>query len=622
MQRMNIRTLVIYGIVCPLMFGEMTAVAQTKTTKKSPSDKGTIEPKNSKKSASAQVNASKGGLQKTAPVKTTAPIKTVSPAVSPAVKKVSKPSQAKVKTTTTAGVTRTQKMSKPQSSAEPSQENDALRAEVEALKRELTTSGLIGSKEPTLTKEDAEQKATLETERDAAQKQLDSLNKAVEGGLDRSLVAGNIAKLRADIGDLTAKIEAIKPKSEPLELEKMKQEILALKASAAQLEKEKTTPPPAPIPAPVVPKPEPKPKTAGYDNGFFIQSEDGDFLMKNNGLIQLRFTYTNTDDGDERTNEYGFSVNRAELKFTGHAFSKRFQYAFQTEFGKGQVVIKDAYADIELVKNALVLRAGQWKRPYSRQYLVGEPALELVDRDDTVKQFGADRDIGFGFHNYFQKSPLFEYAIGVFNGTGYAPWMKGEASVETDDQGNQTADLTKCCSFTNVPSRFSPTLVTRIGFNLRDIKGYSEADLEGGPLRFAMAASVHVEFDGDDDNVSRVRAETDYMLKAYGFSTTGAVYIASKADGNLQHGDFEAVGYHFQLGHVCKGLVEPSLRYAGTIPDNDSGDPSAHRLLLGFSLYFKKHNLKWQTDGGPTFTEGDGETLVDGAVRTQMQLTF
>ena len=41
---------------------------------------------------------------------------------------------------------------------------------------------------------------------------------------------------------------------------------------------------------------------------------------------------------------------------------------------------------------------------------------------------------------------------------------------------------------TNVPSKFRPAVIGRVGINRGGIKGYQEADLEGGPLRFGVVA--------------------------------------------------------------------------------------------------------------------------------------
>jgi hypothetical protein len=79
------------------------------------------------------------------------------------------------------------------------------------------------------------------------------------------------------------------------------------------------------------------------------------------------------------------------------------------------------------------LRAGQWKRPFSRQQIGSSGRLELTDRSITDKAFGAGRDIGLAVHNNYEKSPDLEWALGVFNGTGdgarLVPTFNGDGEV-------------------------------------------------------------------------------------------------------------------------------------------------------------------------------------------------
>ena len=52
----------------------------------------------------------------------------------------------------------------------------------------------------------------------------------------------------------------------------------------------------------------------------------------------------------------------------------------QVDLGKGAVNLKDAYAD--LVVGQVVVRLGQFKKPFSRQQLISSSRLALVDRGD------------------------------------------------------------------------------------------------------------------------------------------------------------------------------------------------------------------------------------------------
>jgi hypothetical protein len=377
--------------------------------------------------------------------------------------------------------------------------------------------------------------------------------------------------------------------------------------------------------------------TIGYEEGFFVSSADERFELKLNATIQPRFSFesveraeaasepvegpagpvSSTSDASDREHSFAFQIPRAQIKLGGHAWSKGVRYFFQTEFGRGMPLLKDGWIDFALVDGALHLKVGQYKRPFSRQWLTSASTLELVERSITHGFFDPGRDLGLMFHNRFLKSPRVEWALGFFNGHGYVPWLVGDVTVDPDTgEGQITSGR-----FTNIPDRFNPTIVARLGYNHNRIKGYSEADLEGGGFRFALAASGLFELDADNSGDGNVRAEADYVVKLHGFSTSGAFYLATRSPGDFAEQELDAVGFHVQAGHVFADFVQPVVRYALIDPVGD--DDRIQRLLGGLALYFFGHSLKWQVDGGAILRQdplvGD---LTDYTVRTQVQLAF
>jgi hypothetical protein len=97
-------------------------------------------------------------------------------------------------------------------------------------------------------------------------------------------------------------------------------------------------------------------------------------------------------------------------------------------------------------------------------------------------------------HNDYERSPAFEWAVAVMNGTG-DKGASAAASWSTPHDGDGAITSGK---FSNVPETFRPQLVLRVGYNHGKLAGYSEGDLEGGPLRFGVAGSVKLTFDADN----------------------------------------------------------------------------------------------------------------------------
>lgn len=357
--------------------------------------------------------------------------------------------------------------------------------------------------------------------------------------------------------------------------------------------------------------------TAGYDRKFFIQSEEGNFKFSPSLRLQFRYTFDSTEENGDRVNTNKFEIARARLIFDGNIFEPALTYKFQAEFGKGNVYLKDFYLDYGFAPE-FHIRAGQWKRPFSRQQITSSGKLQLVDRSFLDKEFAAGRDIGIAFHNGYEKSPIFEWALGLFNGTG----EKSKYSAKVT-QNKGTKDVEKIeIKQTNVPKDFHPIAVLRVGYNYGGIKGYSEADFEGGGLRFSIGASLLADFDNDNDDRSFVQPQVDFMAKIHGFSLTGGSYLSTEQNGpKWADQKYASFGVFCQGGYLFLKKYEFALRYS--LYDQDGHSNEAHEAAAGISLYFHKHNLKWQTDA-ILLRERDpvSGTSDDLAVRSQLQLSF
>ncbi|MGE0396165.1 MAG: porin [Kofleriaceae bacterium] len=364
------------------------------------------------------------------------------------------------------------------------------------------------------------------------------------------------------------------------------------------IESESTLPTPPPAPTE-----ETKAKpNAGFDKGFFLRSDDDKYALKITGRFQPFFNYsyvTATKDSKPQ-----FEMRRMRLVLDGHIHGKNLLYKFQADFGKGHPTVKDAHIDVKLA-NETWLRFGQWKRPFSRQQINSSGRLEMTDRSITDRAFGAGRDVGIAIRNDYEKSPEVEWTLGVFNGRGEAPALTGTVTVDPMT-GMGTLGST---STTNVPSEFRPAVVGRVGYNSKGMKGYSEADLEGGPLRFGAGASVWLEGDFDDDAVSSQKVQADYILKAEGFSTTGGVYFMTAQDGDSILDQASSLfGFHAQAGYMLAPKWQAVARY-GYINDVTLKSTTARdqqEIAVAGNFFGVGHDAKFQ-GGMRLIKNGDGK---------------
>ncbi len=353
---------------------------------------------------------------------------------------------------------------------------------------------------------------------------------------------------------------------------------------------------------------------AGYDRGFFIRSEDGLFRLQINARFEARFSYLDVDDAEA---QYQFSVPRSRLALGGHAFSPALRYRFQAAFDSGQPSLKDFYADYAFIPGWLELRLGQDKRPLSRAAIISSPDFQFNERAITNLGMGGSRDIGVMVHNGYRSSPPFEYAVGVYNDTGEAPWLSGRVVVDPSTGEGQI----QSGGLGNVPEHFRPGLVARLGYNHGGIQGYTGVDREGGPPRFAVAGSAHLSFCAaacGDAATAVVRL--DHMVKAYGATVTaGEVLGYEQAGESFSDQRYALSGFHLQAGYLIVDLLHPALRY-GRLHSREEG--ARHEAGAALSVFFFEERLAWRTDALHYWSPELYGRPTDWVFRTQLQAVF
>jgi hypothetical protein len=348
----------------------------------------------------------------------------------------------------------------------------------------------------------------------------------------------------------------------------------------------------------------------GYKKGFFLEARDGDrsYSLVVNGVLQTRFALTLPDGGDD---SYAFDVVRARVGLKGNILSEDLTYRILVELGHGDTQLKDLWVDYAFTPG-VQLRVGQWKRPFSRQFMTSATAQQLVDVALTERAFDTGRDLGLAVHNDYERSPTVEWVVGLFNGTHEKPWYTAKLDA--------TAGTVTSISRTNVPAQFRPVAVARVGYNHGDMagEGYSSADLHPDKgLRFGVAASGLVDF-GLDDDTGAIAADLDFILKVSGFAVSGAFFVRTLTG---DASGLDRIGFAVDAGYVIGGTVEPVLRFARVVPDDDA-EATTQELAFGLNVYFVGNTFKWATDVAALGHELGGTATTDVRVRSQLQLVF
>lgn len=377
------------------------------------------------------------------------------------------------------------------------------------------------------------------------------------------------------------------------------------------------TPPPAePSTAPAATaEPQRPPAWAGYKEGFFIQSDDGAFKLKLRGLLQVRGSAQVPTAAPEDA-DATVAIQRAQLDVSGHAFTKQLSFLLKTEWGQGFTFAKDVWINYAFLPGELELRAGLWKRPFSRQELVSDSRQSFVERGLVNASFETGRDMGLALHNDLEKSPPLEWSVGAFAGARDKPDVLG--AVVAGDDGALSLDEGK---LSNVPSHLTPTLVGRVGINFGDVKGYQEVDLEGGAPRAGVAVSVLEALELGEAQGGLSQVEVDAIVKLYGAHATAAVFLGAAQNGA---GTFDQVadvlGVHAQAGWLLVDHWQPALRYQWVQQLDGSGDQ--HEIAAALGVLFFGQSVMWMSDVAALVERGADGTTTDARLRTQLALAF
>ncbi|MBU3684697.1 MAG: hypothetical protein FGM39_11935, partial [Phycisphaerales bacterium] len=433
--------------------------------------------------------------------------------------------------------------------------------------------------------------------------------------------------------------------------------------------------------------------TAGWNDGFFLASADGRFRMNLGGFVQTRFIWSAIQTSpssapwvfDQKQQRYGFDVPQVQLWADGHIFSRDFQYMvkarfyeqFLTELNKGTnnpipgdadysgFELMDAWARINLDDNWSV-RAGQFRSPYSRGFLVLEQYQMSASRSVVDYHYALGYTQGLELEyasdeararvsvNNGAQDNLLGDTDANYGAAGFVVFPTGSYGSQNAPFWAQTAAMSFTGRFDWKPagtwdqfrSYTSPAmeelgLLLGLGFHFQESYAYQPNNSTPGI---------------PDPTNTWVAATLDAQLNFGGASFYGAFFYnylnspgalaplfgsPQASPGDL--GDFSI--YAFQT--MASAYIAPKLelfgRYEFAMIDGvDASDPTIaglsdvdplNLLTVGVNWYLDGQDLKWTTDLGwaisavhPWFADieaGWRPSASDEVVfRTQLQLMF
>ncbi|MCU0663605.1 MAG: OprO/OprP family phosphate-selective porin [Myxococcota bacterium] len=172
---------------------------------------------------------------------------------------------------------------------------------------------------------------------------------------------------------------------------------------------------------------------SGWKDSFRLASADGKFSFTPLGFAQPMFNLHVDPEATPASEGSGFVLRRLAIGFDAR-FYGRVRAFFIANLARGNLAMWDYFADIALVPDWLIVRAGRFRPWLARHRLVAASMYQLPELSPAmteVLEIGDGRDLGVGLFGM-----LFghlEYGVGVWNGeqsfTLDSPGIIGEEVV-------------------------------------------------------------------------------------------------------------------------------------------------------------------------------------------------
>lgn len=173
----------------------------------------------------------------------------------------------------------------------------------------------------------------------------------------------------------------------------------------------------------------PKPASpAGFQDGFFVQSPDGEYRLVI-GMVAQGDGRFSIDDPTPITNT--FTLRKLRPTFTGQ-LTKYFTFKLMPDFGNGATQVPDAYLEFR-PSTAFRIRTGKDKTPVGYELLQGDANLWFPERA-LASSLVPNRDLGVELLGDLAKGRV-SYQGGIFNG------VPDGASTTTEVDTNNSKDL-------------------------------------------------------------------------------------------------------------------------------------------------------------------------------------
>ncbi len=367
--------------------------------------------------------------------------------------------------------------------------------------------------------------------------------------------------------------------------------------------------------------------TAGYDDGFIIQSSDGNYLLRTNMLFQERFVLNRQRESIDDKSRWGFENARTEITLSGHIVQPDLFYLAQVELSNVNTGLPSGQPRNDLLQAYIGYDFGQgwrfqigtFKDPLLREELVTPGDQLLVERslvnyiytggytDGLQVEYRNDMFHVVGSYNNGINDAV--YGGGVMVG-GTSPIFSASATYAFTFRGEWLLNG----AWDTIESFDSP---------------------RGGEKAMMLGAAAHYQ---SADSAQTGTPDLDLLLMTVDFSaqfggvSAFAAIIFSNANSS-PGATVDSWGFVAQAGWYFSQNWELFARYEWADTDQLTFSDT-NILTVGFNRNLANWNAKWTTDFGIAFDPVAYNAPITGwrtdipgqnkqvVVRSQFQIMF
>ncbi len=344
-----------------------------------------------------------------------------------------------------------------------------------------------------------------------------------------------------------------------------------------------------------------------WDDGLSFTAEEGTFRLNAGAILQPRYEYESRES--DNADHSSFSVQRARVKVSGHAYTEHLHYQTLVELA-GSPSLLDGWVEYRRFE-PIRMRMGQFPVPFNRERDIPVGNLLGTERSLASRAFEwpTDRDAGFMVSR--ARSGGLEYRVGVFGG-------EGSNASESSSGGMLWAGRATYVFFGDHVRRetfHTPREGSSLSAGLGTYYAHENTarDWFTGPGFPA----------GTADTANVAAGTVDLQFRAGRWNLSGAFFHREVENHSAAGTRFDGSGYTLEAGYL---LVPDVLfltgRHAQVYPNRDNPLTRARSYVVDLHLFQKGNRSQTRFEAGVTRRRIAGGWDDDEFVRLQQQLAF